>query len=190
MTRSRRIAMGVVAAITTILLLGGLALAADVRVICFIDVKPSAKLEQGYAIGIRVVSTDDKPVNEATVRVYEIVDFYGKHEMPLGSTVTDGQGRASLNYLPARTGSHELVARFAGKTGYVATEGHATFQAELAAEPYVVEPPPLAAFTSKVPYAVGALVLAVWGLIGYALIGTVRGVIGGARNSQRKGHST
>ncbi len=48
------------------------------------------------------------------------------------------------------------------------------------------EPMPLSAFAAGVPYAVGLIVLAVWGLIAFALFGTARGVIGGARSTSRR----
>ena len=178
------------ASLAALLLLANVAIAADpVRAICFVDVKPSAKLEQGYTINVRLLVTQTQPVAGAMVHLYEVVDLFGSKEMLIGMVTTDGQGQGSLNYLPAQRGAHEIVARFPGMPGYATTEGRTTFQAEIAAPPYVVEPAPLADFTSKVPYAVGALVLAVWALIAYVLIGTARGITSGARiKNNRKGN--
>lgn len=185
-----RICTQIFAGAVAFVLLASVAFAADpLRVICFVDAQPSPKLEQGYTLGVRLLVTQTQGVAGATVRLYEIVDLFGKKEMFIGTATTDGQGRASLNYLPAKVGPHEIVARFPGMPGYSAAEGRATFQADVAAPAYVVEPAPLASFTSKVPYAVGTLVLAVWGLIAYALIGTARGITSGARiNNNRKGN--
>ena len=178
------------AVLVGLLLLSSVATAADpVHSICFVEVKPSAKLEQGYTINVRLLVSQTQPVVGAMVHIYDVVDLFGSKEMLIGMVTTDGQGQASITYLPAQTGSHEIVARFSGTPGYATTEGRTTFQAEVAAPAYVVEPAPLASFTSKVPYAVGALVLAVWGLIGYALIGTARGITSGARiKNNRKGN--
>ena len=178
------------ASFAALLVLANVAIAADpVRAICFVDVKPSAKLEQGYTINVRLLVTQTQPVVGAMVHFYDVVDLFGSKEMLIGMATTDGNGRASINYLPAQAGSHEIIARFAGMPGYATTEGRTTFQADVAAPAYVVEPAPLASFTSKVPYAVGTLVLAVWGLIAYALIGTARGITSGARiQKNRKGN--
>ena len=185
-----RLVARTLASLAALPLLANVAIAADpVRAICFVDVKPSAKLEQGYTINVRLLVTQTQPVAGAMVHLYEVVDLFGSKEMLIGMVTTDGQGQGSLNYLPAQRGAHEIVARFPGMPGYATTDGRTTFQAEIAAPPYVVEPPPLADFTSKVPYAVGALVLAVWALIAYALIGTARGITSGARiKNNRKGN--
>jgi hypothetical protein len=185
----RRVAVRTLALAVGLLLLANVAYGAEpLRVICFVDAKPSAHVEQGYAIDVRLLVTQTQPVPGAMVHLYDVVDLLGSRDMFVGMATTDDQGHASFIYLPAQTGTHELVARFAGMPGYAATEGRTTLQATVAAKPYVVEPAPLASFTSKVPYAVAALVLAVWGLIGFALIGTARGVIDGARNNKvRKG---
>ena len=185
----RRVVCAALAIAASLLMLATVALAADpVRAICFVDVTPSPRLEQGYTLGVRLLVSQSQPVVGGTVRLYDVVDLFGKKEMLIGTATTDGQGHASVSYLPATKGTHEIVARFGGMPGYAATEGRSTFQADIAAEPYVVEPAPLAAFTSKVPYAVGALVVAVWGLIAFALIGTARGITSGARpHTDRKG---
>ena len=173
--------------IVAVLLLANTASAEPIHSVCFVDAKPSAKVEQGYSIHVRLAVTDTQPVAGAMVHVYDVVDLFGNKEMFIGMVTTDGRGEGSLSYLPAQKGSHTIVARFVGMPGYAVTEGRTTFQADVAAQPYVVEPAPLASFTSKIPYAVGALVLSVWGLIAFALIGTARGVNGGARNEIRKG---
>lgn len=187
MTSPLRLRLLLAATIASTFLLGNAALADHQRAICIVEARASTRLEQGYVLEARLVTADGRPVNEATVRFYEMVDFFGRREMLLGSAVTDGQGRVSFSYLPARIGSHEIVVKFSGRDHFGATTGRTTLLAEVAAEPYVVEPAPLAAFTGKVPFAAGSIVLGVWTLIAFALISTARGVIGGARTTIRKG---
>ena len=146
----------------------------------------AARPELGYTIGISVVSPAGKPVNDATIRFYDVVDFFGQREALIGSAVTDGQGRTAITYLPATTGTHLIVARFAGQGSLGPSLGTTTFEAATAAPPYRVDEPRLAAFSRSVPYAAGAVVLAVWSLIALALLGTARGVVADARNTRRK----
>jgi len=151
-----------------------------------VAVQPAARTQQGYAIAATVRASDGKPMSEVTVRFYETVELFGSREMFIASALTDGRGDASIIYLPARTGEHELVVRFAGKNQQRPALGRTTFEASVAAPPYRQEPMPLSAFAAGVPYAVGLIVLAVWGLIAFALFGTARGVIGGARSTSRR----
>ena len=146
-----------------------------------VTVQPGAKLEAGYVLEAKLVMPNGKPLNEAVVRFYEPVELLGDREMLIGSAVTDGQGRASLAYLPARLGGHEIIARSAARDQLAAAEGHTTFEATVAARPYRPEHQPLSAFSAAVPAVVGLIVLGVWGLIAFALFGTARSVGAGAR---------
>jgi hypothetical protein len=141
-----------------------------------VTTRAAAKAELGYVIETRVVSPDGKPVNDAVVRFYQLVDFFGPREELIGTARTDGQGNAALTYLPASTGSHEIAVRFAGQGSLVPSVGTATFEATVASPPYRSDEPVLLAFTRLVPYAAGAIVLSVWGLIAFALFGTARGI--------------
>ena len=89
-------------------------------------------------------------------------------------------------YLPAAIGVHGIVVRFGGTDKLQAAIGRTSFDATVAAPTYRVEPMPLSGFAGAVPYAVGVVVLAVWGLIAFALFGTARGVKIGGR-ATRKG---
>jgi len=177
-------------------LLGAVALLAVAAQPAFADhVKPkidvsahaNVKAERGYVIDARLQTADGKAIGDATIRFYELVDFVGEREMLLGSTTTDSQGVASIAYLPALTGTRQIVARFAGCCEHIAAaEGRFTLEATIAKPAFRTERQPLAEFSDRVPYVVGVLVLAVWGLIGFALLATARGVIGGARGTSRK----
>ncbi|MDO8562350.1 MAG: hypothetical protein Q7S25_00745 [Candidatus Limnocylindria bacterium] len=151
-----------------------------------LTVQPSAKLEQGYVLEARLVAPNGKPLNEATVRFYEPVELLGQREMFIGSAATDGQGSVSLAYLPARLGRHEIILRSPARDQLVAVESRMTFEATVAAAPYRPEHQPLSAFSAAVPAVVGVIVLGVWALIAFALLGTARGV-GAGRRRQASG---
>ena len=148
---------------------------------------PLAKAVDGYALGAMVRTKDGAPAGAATVRFYEIVDLFGQREMYIGTATTDGTGNASLAYLPARIGAHQIVARTVAGGKVDAAVGRSTFESSVAAPAYAAPRRPLASFSDRVPYVVGLVVLAVWSLIAFALLATARGVIGGARSSIGKG---
>jgi len=148
---------------------------------------PSARAEQGYVIDARLRTADGKAIGDARIRFYELVDFVGAREMLLGSATTDSQGIASFTYLPALAGTHRIVARFGGCCEHIAAaEEQLALVATVAKPAFRTERQPLAEFSDRVPYAVGVVVLAVWALIGFALLATARGVIGGARTDSGK----
>jgi hypothetical protein len=138
--------------------------------------RPATKVEQGYVVETKVVTAEGRPVNDAVVRFYELVDFFGPREELIGTARTDGQGSAEITYLPASIGQRELVVRFAGQGSLVPSVGTSSLDASVAARTYRSDQPGLLAFTRLVPYAAGAIVLAVWGLIAFALFGTARGI--------------
>lgn len=148
---------------------------------------PAAKPEQGYTISVKITSPAGKPVNDAMIRFYDVVDLFGQREALIGSAVTDGQGLTAITYLPATTGAHQIVARFAGQGSLTPSLGVVDLEATVAAPPYKVDEPRLATFSRYVPYVAGVLVLAVWGLIALSLFGTARGVVANANASNRKG---
>ena len=162
--------------------------AADhVRPMIDVTAHASVRAEQGYIIDARLRTADGKAIGDAAVRFYELVDFVGPREMLLGSSTTDSQGVASIAYLPALAGTRQIVARFAGCCEHIAAaDGRFALEATIAKPAFRTERQPLAEFSDRVPYVVGVLVLAVWGLIGFALFATARGVIGGARGASRK----
>ena len=145
----------------------------------------AAKPEQGYVLRARLTTSDAKPMNQVTVSFYELVELLGEREMLIGSATTDGQGRASLTYLPAVAGQREILIRSSASGSVAPVEGRATFVATVAAPAYHPEGRPLARFADAVPSVVGVIVLAVWALIGFALLGTARGVAVEARLATR-----
>ena len=147
---------------------------------------PAEKTERGYTLTATVRAPSGDALADANVRFFELVDLFGTREMYVGSAVTDGRGNAAITYLPAQIGTHRLVVRTSTNGKISPGEARTTFEASISAPEAKVERPPLAAFSDRVPYAAGLIVLAVWGLIAFALLATARGVFGGARPTTRK----
>ncbi len=151
-----------------------------------VAVEPLEKTEHGYSLDAKVLAPDGKPLADASVTFFELVELFGQREMLLGTGTTDGRGFASYDYLPARTGTHRIVVRFGGRDTVKAGEARTSFEATVAAPERHAERTGLASFSDRVPYVVGVLVLAVWALIAFALFATARGVIVGARRTRGK----
>ncbi len=174
------------ALVATTALLGDVALADHVRVVAEVTISPAEKAEQGYVLTVKARTSDGRPLNDATVSFHETVELFGKREMLIATARTDGQGVGSAIYLPARTGTHEIILRSAGREHVAPLEARHSFEATVAAPPYRVRAPPLASFSAAVPYGVGVVVLAVWALIAFAFFGTALGIRRGARDQQQK----
>lgn len=183
-----RILIAIAATVGVLLASATPALADHLQTQCIVSAHAAVKVENGYVLEVRLLTTDGKPVGDAAVRFYDVVELLGRREMLIGTATTDGRGTASLSYLPAQTGAHEIVVKFAGRDHYHATSGSLTLDAAVAAPRYAAEPSGLALFSTRVPYAVGAVVLIVWALIAFALFSTVRGVTTAAKDA-RKGDS-
>jgi hypothetical protein len=186
---TRRIGLSLALSIIAMLLLATVALAAPQPTSVQLTAAAATKTEQGYVLAVRLRTADGKSVNEAGVRFYEVVDLLGAREMHIGDATTDGQGGGTLPYLPAQLGSHQIIARFAGRDQAAPAEGRTTFEATVAAPPYQAETIPLSGFSNVVTVGVGAIVLSVWALIAFALISTARGVRRGARDLGKGDHA-
>ena len=150
---------------------------------------PADKTTLGDAITATITSPAGKPVGDATIRFYDVVELFGQREELIGTAQTDGQGSALIYYLPASTGTHTIVARFNGQGTLGASLGVKDVDATLAAPAYKTDQQPLAAFSHYVPYVAATIVVSVWALIAFSLLGTARGVFAsrGTNNIQRKG---
>lgn len=154
-----------------------------------VTAQPLPETQRGYGLAVTVVAPDGKALVDAPVRFFELVELFGSREMLLGTGITDGRGNASYAYLPARAGAHQIVVRSQSQGRVTAGEGRLTFEASVAEGPLPAEHSSFAAFSDRVPYAAGVIVLVVWGLIGFALLSTARGVIGDARTTSHKGET-
>ncbi len=152
-----------------------------------IEVRQADPATRGYVIEATVLGSDGKPLSDANVKFYELVDLFGTREMAIGSAVTDGRGTAAVTFLPAVAGTQDIVARSSVTGKVTAGEGRKSFDATVAAAQPRQQRPLLAEFSDRVPYGAGLIVLSVWALIAFALLATARGVIGGARGKTRKG---
>lgn len=186
MNALRRSVLVLLLVLATSASLGTVALANHIRAIGEITVSPSENIKLGYVLSVKLRTSDGRPVNEVSVSFHEVVDLFGKREMLIATAHTDGQGLGSATYLPARTGTHEIVMRFAGRDHIGAVVTRHTFDATVAAAPYRAATPPLAPFSARVPYGVGAVVLAVWALIAFAFFGTAFGIRRGTRDQRQK----
>ena len=185
---TRRIGVALALSIIGSLVFTAVALGAAQRASIELSTRAAAKAEEGYVLTARARTADGKQINQASIRFYEAVDLFGAREMFLGSAVTDGQGVGALAYLPARLGSHAIVARYAGRDDIAPAEGRATFEGTVAADGYMAEVVPLADFSKVVTAVVGGIVLFVWALIAFALVSTARGVRQGARDLVKGDH--
>ena len=154
-----------------------------------LSIAPAAKVEQGYLVSVKVTTPAGKPVGDTTIKFYDVVDLFGMREELIGTAPTDGQGVAVISYLPATTGTHQIVARFGGQGTLVPSLGVTTLEATVQAPTYKVDQPGFANFAKYVPFGAGFLVLAVWGLIAFSLFATARGVVAGADRRIRKGET-
>ncbi|HEX4744065.1 MAG TPA: hypothetical protein VFW12_05270 [Candidatus Limnocylindria bacterium] len=181
---TRRFPLILATAALAMLLLAGPASADHLRAVVSVSATAEARAEIGYVLTAQVRRSDGRAIGDTRVRFYDLVDFYGPREMFIGAATTDAGGRASLTYLPARTGPREIVALFPGADHLAPVRATMTLDATVAAPPYHAEASGLALFSTRVPYVVGVLVLAVWALIAYAFIGAARGVMAGARTGK------
>lgn len=178
---SKRVGPAAAAIVLATLLLGGQATADHLRALVSVTATADASAAVGYVLAAQVGMSDGKPIGDAKIRFYDVVELFGEREMLIGAATTDASGRATLAYLPATTGKREIVALFPGADHLAPVRGHISLDATVAAPPYHLEPSGLALFSTRVPYVVGVVVLAVWALIAYAFISTARGVKSGAR---------
>ena len=179
-----RVPLTTATAVLALLLLAAPASADHLRAVVSVSAAAEARAEVGYVLTAQVRRSDGRAIGDTKVRFYDVVDFYGPREMLIGAAITDAAGRASLTYLPARAGQREIVALFPGADHLAPVRARMTLDATVAAPPYRAESSGLALFSTRVPYVVGAIVLAVWALIAYAFIGAARGVMAAARTGK------
>lgn len=147
--------------------------AAAAKAITSVGITPDTRGDRGYVIDARVVTKEGKPVANAVVRFYDITELLGTREMLIGTETTDGLGTVSLFYKPAQGGTHQIVARPAN-AALAATDGRATFDATVVApSTYARERLPLDRFSVNLPMAGQTLLLVVWGLFAFVLVGSL-----------------
>lgn len=156
--------------------------AAAAKATTSLSVQPDSRGDRGYVLQARVATNDGKPVANAVVRFYDVVQLLGSREMLIGAKATDGQGTVSLSYLPAQGGTHQIVARPANSQ-LAATTGNASFDASVVApSTYARERLPLDRFSVNLPVAGETVLLLVWGVFAFVVIGSLIRIPRGARN--------
>ncbi|MDO8506237.1 MAG: hypothetical protein Q7S41_01365 [Candidatus Limnocylindria bacterium] len=168
---------------------------AAARVFTSLSVEPAAKEARGYAIEARLVGKDGKPLADTEIAFYDVVELLGPREMLIGAAKTDGFGTAAIDYLPAEGGTHTIAARPTQWDRLAATQATATIQAaRVAPTTYAHEQLPLDSFSTRVPYVGAFVLLAIWALFAFVVLGSAyripRGAhrtpyIGRARESRR-----
>ncbi len=147
---------------------------ANARVVTSVSVQRAARAGRGYTIAARLVAKDRADLNGIDVAFYDIRPLLGTREMLIGSATTNGSGVAQLSYLPAEPGKHEIVARPVSWDQLQATEAHASFQADaVAPAAYVREHLPLERFSAPLPYAAALVLVGVWGLFAFIVLGSL-----------------
>ena len=131
---------------------------------------------QSVILSVRLLSDQDQPLSGATVTFYMITTVFGERLMKAGDALTDATGIASLIYEPTWVGDHTVVVRFPGDPQHASTQ--TTFQFAATGPVPVHENARfgLEEVRSRLPFAVGAVLLAVWATLGLVVVTTVRGL--------------
>lgn len=175
----QRILVTITAATIALLALGASASADSGKTVTTLRVNSGAVAAQpgSFALSATLVTADSKPVGSVKLDFYVTADLLGERDMYIGSSVTDGQGKAAVKYTPTWNGETKVTVKFADTDLLAGTQGTTSFTATGAVGAYQQEKPPLADFAAKVPYAVAVVVLGVWFLIAFALLGTARSIL-------------
>ena len=127
------------------------------------------------------LKSDEGPVGGLPVTFYIVTTVFGERLMKVGEALSDASGTVSVVYRPTWTGDHTVVAHFDSANGYAAAETSFHFDATVAEPAYERPEFGLAPIRRALPFAVGIVVLVVWGSLGFSLVNTVMGVRSSAR---------
>lgn len=127
-------------------------------------------------LSVMLRSSGGPAVRGEPVTFYVLTSVFGERLMNVGQVLTDAAGIASLVYKPTWEGEHTVVAAFGGDADYAPTRS--TFQFSATGLVSVHEPAPfgLELIRQWLPLAVGAVVLAVWAVLGLIVVRTVVGI--------------
>lgn len=117
-----------------------------------------------------------KPLSGKPIDFYQPVQLLGARDSYLGTALTDSTGTATLGFTPASTGSQSIRASFAGDSGYASSEATGPVVITATGPLFTESPVPLGALGDVLPYAFGAVVLAVWALLAFVLLRTASGI--------------
>lgn len=115
---------------------------------------------------------------QETVEFFQLVDFFGQRQVPLGSATTDAAGVASRLYTPTSNGPQEIVARTSGETGTTVSDPVQITAS--GAAPLLPGPGPVLPIVQALAFPVGAAVLfLVWLALAGILVRAIHAIIKG-----------
>jgi len=112
-----------------------------------------------------LTTADGRYVADRPLQFVEPVDFFGRREASLGTTVTDGTGIAAVIYQPSQVGQHTIVVRFAGDKQYAASKAELVVDATEVVPPFAEEPLPLASVGFGLAVFLAVLGVAFWAVL-------------------------
>ena len=156
--------------------------AAAAKATASVSVTPDTR-DRGYVIDARLVSkSDGKPIANANIAIYDVVELLGTREMLIGNATTDGQGTVSITYKPSLSGAHQIIAR-ATNAQLAAADGRTTFNATVIAPgTYARERLPLERFSVNLPMAGVVILLVIWGAFAFVVLGSLIRIPRGAQH--------
>jgi sugar lactone lactonase YvrE len=173
---------GTVIFITAVILAGTPALADGGQAVSLTPLPPPGgeSHHESVVLAVRLDSADGA-AGGLPVSFYIVTAVFGERLMKVGDGISDASGIVSVIYRPTWTGEHVVVAHFSGAHGYGPADTSFRFDAKVAASAYHPAEFGLAPVRSALPLAVGAAVLVIWGVLGFALVSTAMGIRSAAR---------
>lgn len=143
-----------------------------------------ARTQGHLTLAASLATAEGKPLSNRSIEFFQGVSLFGAREAYLGAAITDATGTAVIAFQPAQAGRHEITARFLGDDGYARAESSGAIEVREVAPPFRSRPLPFAGFAEWLPYALGALILAIWVVLASVFLRTAQGVRAAARASQ------
>ncbi len=127
-------------------------------------------------LSVMLRSSEGPAVRGEPVTFYVLTSVFGERLMNVGQVLTDAAGIASLVYRPTWEGEHTVVASFGGDADYAPTRSTFQFSATGPVPVHENAAFGLALIRQWLPLTVGAVVLAVWAILGLIVARTVVGI--------------
>lgn len=164
--------------------------AAAARAFTSASVQPAKREDRGYTLEARLVGKDGKALVDTEIAFYDVLPLLGQREMLIGTATTDGFGTASLDYLPAEGGTHTINVRPVRWDRLAATQATTTIEvARVAPVTYARERLPLDPFSSRLPSIGAAVVLVIWALFAFIVLGSAYLIPRGTKRSHYMGRA-
>jgi len=119
---------------------------------------------------------EGQPLAGEPVSFYVVTTVFGERLMIVGSALSDATGTASLLYRPTWSGDYTVVARFAGVGEHGPSEVTFHFEANDVESPYHPAEFGIDPIRTWLPVFVGAVLLTVLFVLGFAMFTTVAGI--------------